>query len=96
MPPTAGGSLSEVQRPVVVQSLRSFARMYRPHAAREDTVLFPAMRERFSRAAWRELGDQFEGEEHRRFGAEGFEGNVERIAAIERAWGIYDLAQFTA
>jgi hemerythrin-like domain-containing protein len=92
----AGGSLSDAQRPMVARTLRSFARMYRPHAAREDTVLFPAMRERFTPAAWHELGEGFEAEEHRRFGREGFEGNVERIAAIERAWGIYDLAEFTA
>jgi hemerythrin-like domain-containing protein len=30
--------------PELAQTLRSFARMYRPHAAREDTVLFSAVR----------------------------------------------------
>jgi hypothetical protein len=29
---------------VLAQTLRSFQRMYRPHAAREDTALFPAFR----------------------------------------------------
>ena len=42
------------------RSLRAFGRMYRPHAAREDTVLFPAFRDVVGRAAYRELGEQFE------------------------------------
>jgi hypothetical protein len=43
----------------------------------------------------KDLGERFEEEEHRHFGEEGFEQNVERVAAIERQLGIYDLAQFT-
>ena len=70
--------------------------MYRPHAAREDTVLFPALRKILSAKQLDELGDKFEDEENRRFGAEGFEKIVEQVAAIERELGIYDLGQFTA
>ena len=74
----------------------AFIRMYRPHAAREDTVLFPALRKILSAKQLDELGDKFEDEENRRFGAEGFEKIVEQVAAIERELGIYDLGQFTA
>ena len=42
-----------------------------------------------------ELGEQFEEKEHSLFGEDGFERNVDRIAAIERDLGIYDLSQFT-
>jgi hypothetical protein len=69
--------------------------MYRPHAAREDTVLFPAFREVVGGAAYRELGEQFEHQEHARFGEHGFENAVAEVARLEGALGIGDLAQFT-
>jgi hemerythrin-like domain-containing protein len=75
--------------------LASFARMYRPHAAREDTVLFPAFRDVVGRSSYRELGEQFEHREHELFGEDGFEKIVERVATIEKALGIYELEQFT-
>ena len=75
--------------------LRSFERMYRPHAAREDTVIVPAFREVMGRSAYRELGEQFEDREHERFGEHGFEAVVSEVADLERAFGIHDLASFT-
>lgn len=75
--------------------LRSFGRMYRPHAAREDTVLFPEFREVVGRAAYRELGEQFEAKEHEIFGERGFESVVSEVADLERELGIHDLARFT-
>jgi hemerythrin-like domain-containing protein len=75
--------------------LESFARMYRPHAAREDTVLFPALRATLGRDAYRELGEQFEEDEHRRFGERGFENAVTEVAALESSLAIGDLARFT-
>lgn len=79
----------------LAQRLRDFERMYRPHAAREDTVLFPAFRELLDRDGYRELGEELEAQEKRLFGANGFERNVSAIAAIEEELGIGDLAQFT-
>lgn len=73
----------------------TFIRMYRPHAAREDTVLFPALKKLLSAKQLDELGDKFEDEENRRFGADGFGKTVEKVAAIEKELGIYDLGQFT-
>ena len=69
--------------------------MYRPHETREDTVLFPAFRKIVSAAKIKELGDRFEEEENRKFGAEGFERIVEQVAGMERQLGIYELDQFT-
>jgi hemerythrin-like domain-containing protein len=77
------------------RACEAFIRMYRPHEAREDTVLFPALYDIASAKEVKDLGEQFEEEEHRRFGKEGFEENVEKVAAIEKQLGIHDLASFT-
>ena len=76
-------------------AVRAFIRMYRPHEAREDTVLFPALNKLLSAKRLKELGEQFEKEEDRLFGDEGFEKTVDQVAAIEKQLGIYDLGQFT-
>jgi len=75
--------------------MRAFIRMYRPHAAREDTVLFPAFRQLVKQHEYEALGDQFEDQEHALFGKAGFEGIVAQVAELERTIGIYDLNQFT-
>lgn len=75
--------------------LRAFERMYRPHAAREDTVLFPAFREVVGGIAYLELGEKFEDREHEMFGEHGFESAVAEVAKIEAALDIADLAKFT-
>jgi hemerythrin-like domain-containing protein len=76
--------------------LTAFVRMYRPHEAREDTVLFPAFHGLFEPSDWDRLGEIFEGKEHQMFGPDGFERTVEQVAGYERALGIHDLARFTA
>ena len=83
-------------RQTLVSRLRSFVRMYRPHEAREDTVLFPALHRLIPEREYRGLGDRFERREHELFGERGFEGVVDEVAAIEKSLGIYDLAQFTS
>ncbi len=81
--------------PRLVTLMRSFERMYRPHAAREDTVLFPAFRELLGRDAYRELGERFEADEHARFGEHGFGDTVAEVARLETALGIHDLDRVT-
>jgi hemerythrin-like domain-containing protein len=81
--------------PELARLMRSFERMYRPHAAREDTVLFPAFRHVTGADAYRELGERFEAREHAVLGAGGFEHAVTEVARLETALGIADLAQFT-
>jgi hemerythrin-like domain-containing protein len=78
------------------EALHLFVRMYEPHEAREDTVLFPAFRKIVSPNEYASLGEDFEKEEHELFGVDGFEKNVDEVAGLERALGIYDLAQFTS
>lgn len=83
------------QRQNLREALHLFVRMYEPHEAREDTVLFPAFRKIVSKHEYDSLGEQFERKENQLFGGEGFEKNVEAVAALEKRLGIYDLAQFT-
>jgi hemerythrin-like domain-containing protein len=85
----------EADQQRLVAALRSFARMYRPHEAREDTVLFPAFREVVTPREFSELGEQFEAKEHELFGKSGFEGIVAQVEEIERTLGVFDLNQFT-
>jgi hemerythrin-like domain-containing protein len=89
-------STSASPSPQLAQLLRSFVGMYRPHAAREETVLIPAFRSVIGRSGYRELGEQFEDHEHELFGEHGFETTVAEVSRLEAALGIGDLARFTA
>jgi hemerythrin-like domain-containing protein len=90
-----GTALQRKDHVALITYLRAFTRMYRPHEAREDTIVFPAFRALVSEKEYKELGQQFEDKEHKLFGKEGFEGQVAHVEQIERTLGIYDLAQFT-
>jgi hemerythrin-like domain-containing protein len=85
----------EESRKEIVTSVEAFIGMYRPHEAREDTVLFPALPKVFSQKQLKELGEQFEKKEDELFGDEGFEKIVDEVAAIEKQLGIHDLDKFT-
>jgi hemerythrin-like domain-containing protein len=78
-----------------IKCCKESIRMYRPHAAREDTVLFPAFKKLLSAKQIDKLGDKFEDEENRLFGSYGFEAVVGALELIEKPLGIYDLSQFT-
>src|SRR5205814_9855422 len=79
----------------VVAAIKQFNRMYAPHEAREDTVLFPAFHSIVSRNEFDSLGEDFEKKEDQLFGEDGFEKMVDKVASIEKSLGIYELAQFT-
>ena len=86
---------NENDRRKLAESLRGFIRMYNPHEAREDTVLFPEFRKIVSGHEYDSLGEDFEKKEHELFGEDGFEKMVDKVARIEKQLGIYDLSQFT-
>jgi hemerythrin-like domain-containing protein len=88
-------ALADADRARLAAALRSFNHMYRPHAAREDTVLFPELRGLVGKHAYEELGDQFEDKEKQMLGDHGFEHAVEEVAKLERAFGLDDLARLT-
>ena len=76
-------------------AIQQFIRMYRPHAAREDTILFPAFHSIVSPKEFDALGEKFEDKEQDLFGKEGFKKTVDAVAEIEKKLGIYELSQFT-
>jgi hemerythrin-like domain-containing protein len=75
--------------------LVTFNRMYRPHEAREDSVLFPALKSIVSRNEYEAMGEDFEKKEHELFGADGFETMVNKIADLEKQLAIYDMSIYT-
>jgi hemerythrin-like domain-containing protein len=86
---------NSAKRQDLADHLRAFWRMYRPHAAREDTVLFVALRSVVSPKEFQEMGDKFEDIEQEKFGKGGFEKIVGEVADLEKKLGIENLAQFT-
>ena len=81
-------------RKQLADTLRAFIRMYEPHAAREDTVLFPAFRALLGERELDKLQDLFEDKE-KALPHGGFEKMVDEVAKIEQSLGIYDLAKLT-
>jgi hemerythrin-like domain-containing protein len=79
----------------LIDSLQSFIAMYRPHEAREDTDLFPKLRAIVSPHEFDAMREDFERDERRKFGETGFENYVARVAELEQALGIHDLAGVT-
>ncbi|WP_028351243.1 hemerythrin domain-containing protein [Bradyrhizobium murdochi] len=82
-------------RKQLIASIQSFITMYRPHAAREDTDLFPKLKDVVSSNEYDAMAEAFEKKEHALFGADGFEKMAARVAQLEQQMGIHDLNQFT-
>jgi len=92
---TVQGLRNADDRRRLADSMRQFIRMYNPHEAREDTVLFPAFRGVVSANEFDSLGEEFEKQEDKLFGDDGFFKVVDQVAEIEKKLGIYDLSKFT-
>jgi hemerythrin-like domain-containing protein len=86
---------SKQSRDKLLETCASFIRMYRPHEAREDTILFPALRTILTPKQVADLGDRMEEDEKKVLGDEGFEKSVDQVSTIEKDLGIYELSQFT-
>jgi len=93
---TKNGRIATANHEPLARSLEAFVLMYRNHAAREDTIIFPAWKKHFTDKQLDELSDQFEDIEKKMFGKDGFDDAVEKIGAIETTLGFADLSQFTA
>jgi hemerythrin-like domain-containing protein len=92
---TNGPKISAAHAEPLATVFDSFVLMYANHAAREDTIVFPAWKKNFSNMQLDEISDQFEDIEHKMFGKDGFEDAEKKIANVEIALGFGDLAQFT-
>ena len=89
------GVVAAEDRAKLARSLRQFTRMYAAHAAREDTVLFPAVRRVMTPKEYDEMGDVFEDLETKLFGEGGFEKTVEQVGGLEKTMGLDELGKFT-
>ena len=58
--------------------------MYRNHAVREDTIVFPAWKNALTGLQLDEMSDKFEEIEHRQFGKDGFNDAERQISEIAR------------
>ncbi len=90
------GAVATGDAETLARVLDSVELMYEHHAAREDTVVFPAWKDALSAHQLDEMGEMFEEIEHRQFGKDGFEDAVAQIAHTEHALGLADIARFTA
>ncbi len=92
---TAKGVASRAALADLAAAMQAFVRMYEPHEAREDTVVFPAYRQLLSPTELTDLGQHFADLEREQFGTDEFTAMTGRVAGIEQNLGIYDLTQFT-
>jgi len=76
-------------------TLDSFVRMYQHHAAREDTIVFPAWKGLLSPEEYDDLNDKFEDIEHEQFGEDGFEDAEKQISEVEASIGLDDISKLT-
>jgi len=91
----AGGPAASYPDILVVQHDRG-REIYEHHAAREDTIIFPAWKKALPDKEYDEMGEKFEEIEHQQFGEDGFDTAVKQISEIEGELGLADIAQFTA
>jgi hemerythrin-like domain-containing protein len=92
----AKGAIGTGDAEPLARALDGVELMYEHHAAREDTIVFPAWKDALSAHQLDEMGELFEEIEHQQFGKDGFEDAVAQIGRIEQALGIADISQFTA
>jgi hemerythrin-like domain-containing protein len=80
---------------VLADAIHKFQFMYHPHAAWEDTVLFPAFKSTLTQHEYDALGEEFEKIETQKFGEEGFEHVLAQVADLEKKLGIGELSHYT-
>jgi hemerythrin-like domain-containing protein len=80
---------------VLADHLAAFVRMYEPHEAREDTVIFPALRTALGDDRLADLGTRIQREQRQKFGSDAVADVLAKVGKAEDALGISDLAQFT-
>lgn len=76
-------------------ALASFVRMYEPHEAWEDTVVYPELRRVSSQRTLDLLAERFADMENEQFGDNALAQMLDRLRGVEQQLGIHDLATFT-
>ncbi|MEO9137584.1 MAG: hemerythrin domain-containing protein [Jatrophihabitans sp.] len=92
----AAGDLTQSARRTSLRSdLAAFVRMYEPHEAREDTVIYPALRRAQSERTIGLLAERFADLQNKQYGDNALDQMLSRIVGIEQKLGIDDLESFT-
>ncbi len=92
----AAENLSEpAPRADLQRYLRLFVRMYAPHEAWEDTVIFPTLREVTGQPTLDRLAERFADLQNSEYGDHAFGQMLQRVHGIEQQLGIADLDEFT-
>jgi hemerythrin-like domain-containing protein len=78
---TQGAKLGVSNGEQLANALEGFVLMYRNHAAREDTIIFPAWKKTMTGKQLDEMSEKFEDIEHEQFGEDGFDDAVKQISA---------------
>jgi hemerythrin-like domain-containing protein len=92
---TTAGMKSSATTQEVVSAMAAFIRMYEPHEAREDTVVFPAFRALLTASELSDASAVFADIQRGQLGDNAFDDIVGQVASIEQSLGIYDLNLFT-
>jgi hemerythrin-like domain-containing protein len=90
----AAGIADSGRRNELINAMQSFAHMYEPHGAYEDTVVYPAFRQAVSTDQYQRFAQQFQNNEHRVSGEGGFRKATATLAQIERGLHM-DLPAYT-
>jgi len=91
---TGNGQIGSGDQDSMANALEQFELMYANHAAREDTIIFPAWKKALGPHGVDEMGERFEDIEKAQFGGDGFDQAVTEIGNIENGLGLGDIAQF--
>ena len=93
---TAGGDLRPAgARAELLTYLDRFVRMYEPHEAWEDTVVYPALRAVTPQRTLDLLAERFSDEADRQIGDDALTQILDRVAGVEEQLGIADLNDVT-
>lgn len=90
------GEQAELEtRDSLMRTCWRYSRMYRAHAAFEDSILFPELRDVVSEEEFREIASRIRAFEHETLGRGGLAQVGERVAEIEALLGLEGLDSFT-
>jgi hemerythrin-like domain-containing protein len=93
---TKAGKVASAHAEPLAKAMEGLVEMYEHHAAREDTIVFPAWKGTMTAKQLDEISDKFEEIEHREFGKDGFEDAEKTVDGIEGKLGFSDISRFTA
>lgn len=82
-------------RKEIARLARAFSSMFRPHALREDTVIYPKLLQILGETGYAELSAKVDALEDKMANDLSLSEIVSQVASIETALGVNDLSQFT-